>query len=111
MVKISETYLDMKTGKVRDFLGEDPRVIDGAWRHFIWSQYTMGNRNAVIIFTKGRRLMNDTSAICICYISVYEDPKCFILELECRRSVRDEFRNEPVKRPLTWSVKYSKRGA
>jgi hypothetical protein len=100
VVEILETYLDMKTGKVRDFLGEDPRAIDGAWRHFIWSQYTMGNGNAVIIFTEGGRLMNDTSAICICYISIYEDSKCFVLELEGRRSVRDEFRNEPGKNSL-----------
>ena len=55
----------------------------------------MGNSNAVIIFTERRCLMNDTSAICICYVSVYEDSKGFVLELEDRRSVRDEFRNGP----------------
>ena len=60
----------------------------------------MGNGNAVIIFTKGRRLVNDTSAVCICYISVDEDSKCFVLELEGRRSIRDEFRNEPGEDPL-----------
>lgn len=100
MVENLETYLDVKTRKVGDFLGEDARVIDGARRHFIWSQYTMGNGNAVIIFTEGRRLMNDTGAICICYISVYEDSKCFVLELENRRSVKDKFRNEPSTGPL-----------
>jgi hypothetical protein len=75
----------VKTNKVRNFLGEDTRVVDWAWRHFIWSQYAVGDGNAVIIFTKGRRLMNDTSAISIRHVSVYKDSKRLILELEGKK--------------------------
>lgn len=53
----------------------------------------MGNGNAVIIFTKTWRLMNDTSAISICHVSVYKDSKRFILELGGREEVKNKSRN------------------
>ena len=55
--------LDVIAFEVWDFVCEPPSVVDWTWRNIILAQNTIGNSNAVIVLTKGRCLMYDTSTI------------------------------------------------
>lgn len=75
-------HLDVLSSKVRDFLGELSGVIDRARRHFVGPQNAIGNRDAMIIFTKSWSLVDDTSTVRIRNVGVCHNSECLVLELE-----------------------------
>lgn len=54
------THLHVLPREVRDFLRKVPDVVDGTRRHLIGLDDSGCESNAVIVFTEGWRLVNDT---------------------------------------------------
>jgi len=65
----------MQANKVVHFLGELTGIINRARRHFVLSYDTIGNSNAVIVFTERRRLMYDACTICVRDVGINDDSK------------------------------------
>ena len=74
----------MKADKIWNLLCKMASIVDRARRHILWFQDTMSNRDAMIIVTKRRSLVNDTRAICIRNIGVHHDTECLIFELKTK---------------------------
>ena len=71
----------METLEVRNLAGEVTLIVNGARRKFIISKDSMGNGNAVIVFTKRRSLVDDTSTVRIGNVGIDQNPEGFIFEL------------------------------
>ena len=76
----------MFTHEVRNFCCELASVIYGAGRHFVWTQNTIGNSDAVIVFSKSRGLVHDSRTICLCDICVNKHDEGLVLELRVFRT-------------------------
>lgn len=85
MIRISTpgqtVYLDVQASKVRDFICEATLLINGARNKAIRSDDTIFDTNAVIVFTKSRRAVNDTSTGIISNIGVAHNLETTALEL------------------------------
>lgn len=99
--------LDMKSGKVRYLFCKYAAVIDGTGRHLIGSQNAVCDGDAVVILTKGRRLVDDTRTVSVGDICVYHDSESFVFELDQRAVSKVSSSNNSN---FTWSVKYSNSG-
>ena len=77
----------METLEVRDFAGKVTLIVDGAWWKFIRPKDSMGDGNAVIVFTKCRCLVDDTSTVGIGNIGINQNPESFVFELIKGRSL------------------------
>lgn len=71
----------MQADKVVHFLGEFTGIINRARWHLFLAYDTIGNSNAVIIFTKRRRLMYDACTIFVRDVGINDDSKCSIFIL------------------------------
>jgi hypothetical protein len=71
----------MLTGKIADFAREATSIIKRARGQFVRANHIMGNTHALIVFAKGRSLMNDTSAIFICHVVVAKDAEGSVFKL------------------------------
>ena len=74
-------YLDILPLEIRDLRCEATRIVDGTWRHVLRSENAMRNSNAMIVVTKCRCLVNDTSAFIGLDVLVVENSERPILEL------------------------------
>lgn len=99
--------LDMKSGKVRNLFCKYAAIIDGTGWHLIGSQYAVCDGDAVVIFAKGRRLVDDTRTVSVGDICIYHDSESFVFELD-RRAISKVWSSN--KSTFTWSVKYSNSG-
>ena len=75
------THLDVLTNEVDYLFREEASVIDGAWWHLIRTQDAVLNSDSVIVLTKCRRLVDDTSTIFCCNVCIVYDAECPILIL------------------------------
>lgn len=70
--------------KVWNLLGEASNLVDRARRQLVGADDAVGERNAVIVFTKRRRLVNDASSAVACYVGVVEYSEGAVLVLSTR---------------------------
>ena len=75
------THLHVLTNKVDHLFREEASVIDRAWWHLIRTQDAVLNSDSVIVLTKRRRLVDDTSTIFCCNVCIVYDAECRILIL------------------------------
>jgi len=71
----------MLTGNIRNLRSESTAVIDGVWRHLVRTDNAVLHANAMIIFTKGRHMVDDASTISIRHLGVCKHSECFTSEL------------------------------
>jgi hypothetical protein len=71
----------MESLEVRNFAGEVALIVDGARWELIVAEDSMGDGNAVIVFTKRRRLVDDTSTVRIGNVGIDQNPEGLVLEL------------------------------
>ena len=83
----------MKSSKFGYLLGKMSLFVNRAGRHFIWSQHAVGDGDAVIIFTKSRGLMDNSSPVCIGNIRIHNNSECLILELGESMRRKREYRS------------------
>lgn len=66
-------FLDMPSNKVWDLTREAARLVNWTRWHLVCLDDTVGNGNAVIVFTEGGRLVDNTSTAVGCDIGVVKD--------------------------------------
>ena len=74
----------MLARKVSHLFCEQTCVVDRTWGHLICVQDTVCNGDAVIIFTKCRSLVDDTSTIRICNVRIYNNAESLVFILEVK---------------------------
>ena len=85
--------LDIHPRKLGHLRRELASIVDGARRHLVRLEDTAGDRDAVVVITKGGRLVNDTCAGVGGDVFIDDDAEGFVFELyACIRSERIENR-------------------
>lgn len=80
--------LDMLPDEFRHFTCKASRLVNRTRGHFFKCQNPIRNRDAMIVLTECRRLMDDARTILGCHIRISYDPECFVLELDTSMSKR-----------------------
>src|SRR5258708_599727 len=75
------TNLDILPREIWDFVGKDPRVIDRTWRHLVWANDIVSQRNTMVVFTKSWCLVNNSGPIILRDIFVHKHAEGSILIL------------------------------
>lgn len=73
--------LDVLPLEVWDFVGEQARSVDWTGWDLVWFDDTVGDRDAVIVITKGGRLVDDTGTRVGSDIRIAENFEGGVLEL------------------------------
>jgi len=97
-------YLDVQSSEIADLVREVALIVDRAWWDLIGTDDTVGQRDAMIVFTEGGRLVNDTSTIGIFDIGVDKHSESLVFELQ------EVSKKLARKSKHTFSVKYSNKG-
>ena len=75
------TNLDVLTLKVWNLLGEAASIVNRARRLLVGADDAVRKRNAVIVFSERRRLVDDTSSAVACHVCVIKDSEGTVLIL------------------------------
>jgi hypothetical protein len=79
------THLDVLALILWHFRGKLSNLVDGTWRDLIVPDDLVRNSNPVIVFSKGRRLVDDTGTGCIGDIGVGQYSESPVLVLTSAR--------------------------
>lgn len=84
------THLYVLPNEIRDLIGVNTFLVDGARRHLLLSDDTLSNSDTVIVVTESGSLVNDTSTGSVGNVSIGDDFECSVGVLFERNQVNSD---------------------
>jgi len=79
--EISKTHLNVNSLELRNNVGKSTSLVDGARRHLLLGDDSVGDGDPVIVLSEGRSLMNETSSRILGDVGIADDSESSVFEL------------------------------